>query len=724
MKQLIIVESPSKAKTIQKYLGGDAAVLASKGHVCDLPQRTLGIDVDNGFKPQYIVTPDKEETIKKLSQAVSKYEKVYLATDPDREGEAISWHLKNTLGIKGDKVRIEFNEISPKAVRAAMENPREIDMNLVDSQQARRVLDRLVGYKISPILSRKIKSGKKTGLSAGRVQSAALKMIVDRENEIRNFKPEEYWNIAALLLKDGAKRTKANLFKAAFNDVNGEKAKVSDGDRAGEITAKMRLSQYTVDEVKKSVSTAKPAPPFTTSTLQQEANHKLNMTADKSIRVAQQLYEGVNVEGEGLHALITYIRTDSVRVSPDFARSTLAFIAENYGSEYAPNTPNFYKTSDSAQDAHEAIRPISLARTPKSLEGKIDRDQFRLYKLIYERYLASQMKSALYNTMRVHITADDGTEEKLGFVVKGKSVKFKGFTAVYTSTAETDEDSIEMDTMPDLNEGEKLNLDDIVCEQKFTKPPARYNDATLVKAMEENGIGRPSTYASIISVLAKREYTEKENKYIKPTQLGEIVCEYMEHNFPDIMSLNFTARLEGALDKIAEGGQHWQELIGAFYPRLQKFIDRAYKAGGGGRLPDEESNVICEKCGARMVIKEGKYGKFLACPNYPDCKNIKRLVETVGKCPKCGGEVLKKTTRTGKIFYGCANYPKCDFTSWDIPAPKLCPDCGGTMRVSGRDDKKYYVCINKDCGHREPAPTQNVAPEAGNPTAEAGGNAE
>lgn len=711
MKQLIIVESPSKAKTIQKYLGGEATVLASKGHVCDLPQRTLGIDVEHGFKPQYVVTPDKEETIKRLTDAVGKYDKVYLATDPDREGEAISWHLKNTLGISGDKVRIEFNEISPKAVRAAMEHPREIDMNLVDSQQARRVLDRLVGYKISPILSRKIKAGKKAGLSAGRVQSAALKMIVDRENEIRNFVPEEYWNIFAMLYKDGAPKIKANRFKAAFNDIAGEKLKVENAATADRIMDVMRRSHYVVDEVKKSVSTARPAPPFTTSTLQQEANHKLNMAADRAMRVAQQLYEGVDIGGEGLHALITYIRTDSVRISPDFAQATLGFIRENYGSEYAPASPNVYKTSDNAQDAHEAIRPISLSRTPKSLEGKIDRDQFRLYKLVYERYLASQMKSAQYNTMRVHILAD-GAEEKLGFVVKGRSVKFKGFTAVYTSTVEADEDKQnELDTLPDLNEGEKLLLEDASAEQKFTKPPARYSDATLVKAMEENGIGRPSTYASIISVLAKREYTEKEQKFIKPTQLGEIVCEYMEKNFPDIMSLNFTARLEGALDKVADGGQQWQDLIGSFYPRLQKFIDRAYHSGGGGRLPDEESDVVCDKCGAKMVVKEGKYGKFLACPNYPECKNIKRIVEVVGKCPKCGGDVVKKMSRAGKVFYGCNNYPACDFTCWDLPAPKLCPDCGGAMRVSVRAGKKYYACMNKACGHREAAPEAQAAKE-------------
>ena len=705
MKDLIIVESPSKAKTIQKYLGGEADVLASKGHVCDLPQRTLGIDIEHGFKPQYVISPEKEETIKRLSQAVAKHAKVYLATDPDREGEAISWHLKNTLGIKDGKVRIEFNEISPKAVRAAMQTPREIDMNLVDSQQARRVLDRLVGYKISPILSRKIKSGKKTGLSAGRVQSAALKMIVDRENEIRNFVPEEYWNIFAMLLKPGAEANKENLFKAAFNDIGGEKVKVTDGAEAERVMQMMRRSHYAVDEVKKSVSNAKPAPPFTTSTLQQEANHKLNMAADRAMRVAQQLYEGVEIAGEGLHALITYIRTDSVRVSPDFARTALDYITAHYGKEYAPSVPNVYKTSDNAQDAHEAIRPISLERTPKSLEGKIDRDQFRLYKLIYERFLASQMKAAQYNVMRVHITGS-GAEQELGFVVKGRSVKFKGFTAVYTTTAaaKAEDEQEEMDTLPDLNEGEKLSLYDISGEQKFTKPPARYNDATLVKAMEENGIGRPSTYASIISVLAKREYTEKEQKFIKPTQLGEIVCDYMEKNFPDIMNLGFTARLEGALDKVADGGQHWEELIGAFYPRLQKFIDRAYHSGGGGKLPDEVSDVVCDKCGAKMVVKEGKYGKFLACPNYPECKNIKRFVEVVGKCPKCGGPVVKKTSRAGKIFYGCDNYPKCDFTCWDLPAPKLCPDCGGAMRVSGKGEKQTYVCMNKACGHREAAP--------------------
>lgn len=696
MKQLIIVESPHKAKTIQKYLGNEAAVLASKGHVCDLPQRTLGIDIEGGYIPQYVVTPDKESTIKQLSQAVKKYDKVYLATDPDREGEAISWHLKNTLGVQGEEVRIEFNEISPKAVKAAMAHPRKINMDLVDSQQARRVLDRLVGYKISPILSRKLKPG----LSAGRVQSAALKMIVDREKEIRAFVPEEYWNISALLLKDGAKKTKANLFNAALNDRNGKKIKIDNADDAAGIAEFMRKCDYRVDEVKKSVSTSRPTPPFTTSTMQQEASHKLNMTADRTSRVAQGLYEGINIEGEGQHALITYIRTDSVRVSPDFARIALKYIADEYGDEFAPKTPNVYKTSESAQDAHEAIRPIDLSRTPKSLEGKIDKDSYRLYKLIYERFLASQMSPAQYNTMKVHIIGENGGDN-LGFVVKGKSVKFKGFTAVYSATVDEEDDDRALDTMPDLNEGEHLNLDDVSCEQKFTKPPARYNDATLVKALEENGIGRPSTYASIISVLAKREYTQKQQKSIAPTTLGEAVSEYMEKNFPDIMDLNFTARLEGALDKVADGDQQWQALIGAFYPRLKRFLDRAARSGGDSHLPDEESDEICDKCGAKMVIRHGKYGPFLACPNYPKCKNIKRIVEVVGKCPKCGGDVQKRVSKNGKTFYGCANYPQCDFISWDVPAPYFCPECGNTMKVVTRDEKTYYSCTNRNCKHRE-----------------------
>ncbi|HKL93985.1 MAG TPA: type I DNA topoisomerase [Clostridia bacterium] len=696
MKRLIIVESPSKAKTIQKYLsdmGGEVAVLASKGHICDLPQRTLGIDIEHHFKPEYVVAPDKADTIKKLTQAVKKYDEVYLATDPDREGEAISWHLKNTLGIEENNVRIEFHEITKKAVVKAMEQPREINMDLVDSQQARRVLDRLVGYKISPILAKKVRGG----ASAGRVQSVALKMIVEREREIKAFVPEEYWNIFATLKKPGMK---GKLFKAAFADIDGKKVKVTDTEQAQAVIEALKTADYAVDNVKKGTSASKPAPPFTTSTLQQESSYKLNMTADRSIRVAQQLYEGINVEGEGLTALITYIRTDSVRVSPDFALETLKFIASNYGKEYAPAKQNFYKTKANAQDAHEAIRPISLERTPKSLEGKIDRDQLRLYKLIYERYLASQMKDALYNVMNVHIVGEQGGKA-YGFTLKGKSVLFKGYTAVYSVTVESDEDDDTIATLPDLDAGEKLKLEKLDHEQKFTKPPARYSDATIVKAMEENGIGRPSTYASIISVLAKREYTSKDGKNILPTALGIAVCEYMEKYFEDIMNLTFTARMEGALDKIADGGQQWYELIESFYPILAKRILVAAKSSGTEKVPDEESDVVCEKCGAKMVIKDGKYGKFLACPNYPKCKNIKKIIVSVGKCPKCGGDITKKFTKTGKAFYGCASYPNCDFLSWDLPAPYFCPECGSTMRITTKSGEKTYICTSKTCNHKE-----------------------
>ena len=697
--KLIIVESPHKATTIQNYLGKtDYKVEASKGHVRDLPTKTLGIDIEHDFTPQYVITPEKQKTIDNLVKEVKskKYDEVYLATDPDREGEAISWHLKECLGLKKDKIRIEFNEISKSAVLKAMESPREIDDNLVNSQQARRVLDRLVGYKISPILSRRIKAGS----SAGRVQSAALKMIVERENEIRNFKPEEYWNMAAMLYKEGDRHTKSNLIKANLQEVNKKKTKVNSGEMAEEIASLMQNATYYVDTVKKGVSISKPAPPFTTSTLQQEANHKLGMASDKAMRIAQQLYEGVNISGEGQHALVTYIRTDSVRISPEFAQKTLYYIKNKYGAEFAPARPNVYKTSEKAQDAHEAIRPISLDRTPDSLKDKVDKDVYRLYKLIYERFLASQMKNAEFYTMNVHIMGDTA-DKSLGFVVKGKSVKFKGFTAVYTATSDKEEDKDELGTMPDLKEGDKFELESVFKEQKFTTPPARYNDATLIKALEENGIGRPSTYASIISVIAKREYTEKQGKFLAPTQLGETVCGYMQDFFPTVMDLSFTARLETKLDKVAEGEEDWHNLVKVYYNHLAKYIEYAARTGGPNLLPPVESDVVCEKCGAKMVIKDGKHGKFLACPNFPKCKNIKNIHEQVGVCPKCGGAVEKRVGKNGKSFYGCANYPSCDFVSRTKPAPHLCPKCNSPMKISKGKYEALYVCTNEDCKHVE-----------------------
>ena len=523
-------------------------------------------------------------------------------------------------------------------------------------------------------------------------------MLVEREKQIRAFVPEEYWNIFAHLFKD--KQKSGAVLKAAFNDINGKKFKVENKEQAERILTDLKSADYAVDSVKKGTSESKPQPPFTTSTMQQEASHKLNMTAERSIRVAQQLYEGIEIAGEGLNALITYIRTDSVRVSPDFAHATLSYISRSFGKEYAPAKINFYKTKANAQDAHEAIRPISLERTPKSLEGKIERDHFKLYKLIYERYLASQMKNAVFNVMNVHIAAA-APDTVYGFTLKGKSVLFRGYTAIYSATDESEEDNGVSSTLPDINEGEKLRLSKLEHEQKFTKPPARFSDATLVKAMEENGIGRPSTYASVISVLLKREYTQKEAKNIVPTPLGEAVCKYMENYFPDIMNLTFTARMEGELDKIAEGGVKWYELIEKFYPILNKRVLNAQKYSAAEKQVHEESDVECDKCGAKMVIKDGKYGKFLACPNYPRCKNIKKIVESVAVCPKCGGGISKKFTRTGRVYYGCICYPKCDFLSWDLPAPYFCPDCGSVMKISKKEGQTVYVCVSKTCAHRE-----------------------
>ena len=562
--KLVIVESPHKAKTIAKYLGKEYHVLASAGHVSDLPQKSLGIDIDHGFAPQYVVTPGKEETIKRIKAELEKADKVYLATDPDREGEAISWHLKNVCGIKGDDIRIVFNEISKKAVLAALENPRAINMNLVDAQQARRVLDRLVGYQISPILSRKIKSGQ----SAGRVQSVALKMIVDREREIRDFKPEEYWNIYAFLLKD--KRSAA--FKCEFNDVDGKKYKVRSKETAEKIVARSKEGVWSVDQVKRSTSVSKPQPPFTTSTMQQDASAKLSMTASQVMQVAQQLYEGVDIPGMGQIALVTYIRTDSVRVAIEAQNEALDYIRATYGEKYAPKRPNVYTTKASAQDAHEAIRPISLSVSPESIKDKVQRNIYRLYKLIFDRFVASQMQSASYDTLNVHIVSYKD-EHTCGYTLKGRTLKFNGWLAAYTPMTESEEKDSK--TLPDFTEGQPLELKEMQSEQKFTKPPLRYTDSTLVKAMEENGIGRPSTYAATISVLAKRTYTDKEGKYIKPTELGEIVCDTLIKFFPDIMNVKFTSDMETKLDTIEDGGVRWQKIIEDFYPGFKARRQRA-----------------------------------------------------------------------------------------------------------------------------------------------------
>ncbi len=750
---LVIVESPKKAKTIAKYLGSGYEVIASGGHVSDLPERSLGIDVEHNFEPEYVVNADKERVIKQMKSKVEKAKKVYLATDPDREGEAISWHLKNVLGLKEDNIRIEFNEISKKAVTKAINSPRSLNLNLVNAQQARRVLDRLVGYKVSPILSNKIKKG----LSGGRVQSVALKMIVDREREIRSFVPKESWNISAILLKkEGDKKN----YKAAFADIDGKKTTVKDEKSCKELVEKIKQGSFSVDNVKRDTSKSRPNPPFTTSTMQQDASNKLNFSAPDTMKYAQQLYEGIDIKGEGHIALVTYIRTDSVRISDDAQKEAIEYIKETYGGEYAPNKPNNYATAKSAQDAHEAIRPIDIRRTPESLKDKLDRNQYRLYKLVYERFLASQMTEALYDTLAVHIISK--SDRDYGFQLKGRTLKFAGFTKVYGKESEEDKKD-DVNTLPNFEESEKLFLEDIKTEQKFTTPPQRYSDATLVKGMTDNGIGRPSTYSSIIQVISKRQYTEKDGKYIKPTELGEIVTDQLVKYFPDIMDAKFTAEMESDLDKIEDGDREWRSIISDFYP---PFIDKVLKAMNDGKrvkLKEEESNVICDKCGANMVIREGRYGKFLACPNFPNCRNTKHFTEdsegniTVvedksktgeavvsdvvcekcgakmvikesyrGKflacpnypkcknikpleeeessiCPKCGGKVVKRMNKRGKPFYGCTNYPNCDFISNQLPADHFCPKCNSIMKIEVQDGVKKNICINRACGHEEEA---------------------
>ena len=691
--KLVIVESPSKAKTIEKYLGTGFKVMASGGHVCDLPAKRLGVDIENNFEPEYEINSDKKETIEKLKNALKNADEVYLATDPDREGEAISWHLKNVLGIEKNKIRVEFNEISKKAVGKALSGePRELNFNLINSQQARRVLDRLVGYKISPIISKKIKSG----LSAGRVQSVALKMIVEREREIEAFKPEEYWNFFAFLLSGN--KTK---LKCALSDKNKKKIKLKNKEELDLLLANIDGARFTVDTVKRAESASKPQPPFTTSTMQQDASHKLNLSSPQVMQIAQQLYEGLEIPGEGHVALVTYIRTDSVRISDDAKAEAKQFILENYGEKYAPNKYNEYSSKAGAQDAHEAIRPISLSRTPEEMQTKLPRNHYRLYKLIYERFLASQMTDALYDTLTVRIAADTKTGDQYGFAIKGKSLKFDGYTAVYSQSSSKDDDEEEVKLLPNLKENEELSLIEYQYEQKFTKPPARYSDASLVKAMEENGIGRPSTYASIISVLNKRQYVEKESKFFKPTQLGTIVVDTMNKYFDDIMDYKFTANMESKLDMIEEGKVEWKKVISDFYPPLKEKLIIASNDGAKFKLEYEVSDVKCEKCGAMMVVKEGRYGKFLACPNFPKCRNIKSLAEEVSKCPKCGKGIVKRRSKKGKLFYSCTGYPDCDFISWEIPAPIFCPKCNGIMYMKKSKEKTVYNCINKQCNYSE-----------------------
>ena len=654
--KLIIVESPAKANTIKKFLGGSTKVVASMGHIRDLPKSKLGIDIEHDFEPEYINIRGKGDLIKSLKKDAKKADKVYLATDPDREGEAIAWHLAKILENDKDKItRVTFNEITKTAVQKAIKEPRNIDLNTVDAQQARRVLDRIVGYKISPILWKKVKRG----LSAGRVQSVAVKLIVDRENEIENFIPEEYWNIYADLKDEKSKKQ----FEARFYGKNGKKQEIHSKEEIDQILKTIEKAKYTVSEVKKGEKKRNPAPPFTTSTMQQEASRKLGFTLKKTMSVAQGLYEGVKIAEKGTVGLITYMRTDSTRISEEARASAKKQIVATYGEEYYEN--RYYKTSKDAQDAHEGIRPTYADIEPDKIKDELTKDQYKLYKLIYNRFMASQMKPAIYDTMAVNIKADD-----YDFKANGQNLKFKGFMTLYVEGTDEKEEK-EEGILPELQENQEVKLLKINPKQSFTEPPARYTEASLVKTLEEKGIGRPSTYSPTITTILERRYIQKEQKQLVPTELGKIVNKILTENFTDVINVEFTAKIENEFDEIAEGKEQWKQMIREFYGPFEKELEKVEKELEHVELVDEVSDVPCDKCGRMMVYKYGKYGKFLACPGYPECKNTKPIVETIDvPCPKCGAVVQVRKTKRGKKYFICENNPQsCDYISWNKPQP-------------------------------------------------------
>ncbi len=685
-KNLVIVESPSKAKTIGKYLGPDYLVKASMGHLRDLPKSTMGVDLEREFQPEYVPVAGKEKLISELKQAADQAETVYLATDPDREGEAISWHLKEMLGLPDAKSkRVTFNEITQKVVKESIANPRGIDYNLVDAQQARRVLDRIVGYQLSPLLWKKVRRG----LSAGRVQSVATRLVVDRENEIRAFQPKEYWSLEVLLNRIG----KPGSFKAHYHG-DTKKRELGSQEQVQTIINDITGKEFTVTGVKRAEKKRTAAPPFTTSTLQQEASRKLNMTPKRTMAIAQQLYEGVDVAGEGTLGLITYMRTDSLRLSDEAMADAAKFIRTRYGADYYYGKPHVFKTKSSAQDAHEAIRPTHVELDPEQIQGSLTKEQYRLYKLIWSRFLASQMANALYDTVSIDT-------ECAGHVFRSshQSLKFSGFIAVYEEGRDDEQEEV-YSPLPDLQEGDKALAADIQKEQHFTQPPARYTEATLVKAMEEKGVGRPSTYASIVSTIQDREYVDKTDKRLAPTALGEVVTGMMLERFQDIIDVEFTANMEQELDDVEAGKRNWKIVLAEFYKGFHQEMLDAEQALEGQRLkvPDEVTDEICEVCGKNMVVKIGRFGKFLACPGFPECTNTKPIVEKMpGRCPKCGSTILKRKSKRGYAYYGCERGAECGFMTWDVPTEQDCPTCGQTMfKKSGRGRNKPF-CINESC---------------------------
>ncbi len=687
MSKLVIVESPGKVKTIKKYLGSEYDVVASVGHVRDLPKNRLSVDVKKNFEPKYAVIKGKEELVEKLKDAAEKSEYVYLATDPDREGEAISWHLAYLLGLDiNENNRVIFNEITETGIVEGMKKPRSIDMDLVNAQQCRRILDRIVGYRLSPFISSKIRRG----LSAGRVQSVAVRMICDREEEIRAFVPEEYWTIDAKFIPQGEKKA----FAASFFGTKDEKLEIKNEAEANAILAELEKGVYTISNIKKGVRKKNPAPPFITSTLQQEASRKLNFQGQKTMKIAQELYEGIDIEGMGAVGLITYMRTDSLRISNEAKVEAEAFIEEKWGKKYVADKPYKFKNKGDIQDGHEAIRPTMPTLTPDQAKASLTNDQYKLYKLIWERFTASFMAQCLQDTTNVDI--ENG---KYLFKASGYTVKFDGYTALYEESK--DEEEKDGGKLPVLAEGTNLKVKDIVPNQHFTQPPARYTESTLNKALEENGIGRPSTYATIISTIVSREYVVREGKTLKPTELGETTNKLMKERFAKIVSVRFTAQMLKNLDQVKDGKVDWIETLRTFHEEFEKTLSDAKKAMEGVTLkpPDEETDMICEKCGRKMVIKTGRYGKFIACPGYPECKNIKSIVNEIdADCPKCGSKVVVKKTKRGKVFYGCSGYPNCDFMTWNEPTRQKCPQCGEILYVKNGKTQKLY-CAKEGCGY-------------------------
>lgn len=690
-KKLVIVESPAKAKTIKKYLGRGYEVIASMGHIRDLPKSTLGVDIENNFEPKYINIRAQSKTIKALKEEAKKSKIVYLATDPDREGEAISWHLSQLLQLDQEaENRVTFNEITKTGVKNGMAAPRQLNMDLINAQQTRRILDRLVGYKLSPLLWKKIRSG----LSAGRVQSVVVSLIVDRENEIRQFVPQEYWTIEADLRTDTdlTLPESRRSFTAKFYGKGNQKIDLQNKEEADEILEQIQSAEYRISSIKRGTRKKLPAPPFITSTLQQEASRKLGFQSRRTMKAAQELYEGIDVEGFGSMGLITYMRTDSLRISEEAKAAAKEHILNTYGEKYLPDTPRVYKTKGNAQDGHEAIRPTTPSLTPAIAKSSLTSDQYKIYKLVWERFIASQMSNCILNTVQATIDANGYT-----FKASGHSVQFDGFTVLYIEGK--DEETQDEGMLPHLEEQELLTLLNVMGNQHFTQPPARYTEASLIKTLEENGIGRPSTYSPTITTVISRNYIERDGRQLVPTTLGEVTTQLMKDHFHKFVDVGFTANMETDLDKIEEGQENWKDTLKVFYDDFAKVLEEAEKNIGDEKivLPDEVTDEVCEFCGRNMVVKVGRFGKFLACPGYPECKNTKRIVtETGGFCPVCGGKIVEKKSKKGKKFFGCSNYPECTYMTWDAPAKEICPKCGKSLlKKTGKNGKIY--CSNEQC---------------------------